>query len=166
MDLLMSVYQLVFVVWCISPNIVQYKIYTFIFRSVKQIPTSWLSRTGLNVIYRTTEMARRSILIGQWQKLLEVWIYLLSSLFIPGSITFYVFHCLSLITVKLQGKCWITKKSRKSFWAFLCTDNLGHNWLRLYFRIQNLYRINSMSNHVALLKPPLPQLDVELVSSW
>jgi hypothetical protein len=37
--------------------------------------------------------------------------------------------------------------------------NLGHNWLRLfspYRTDSHIFMINSMLNHVALLKPPLP----------
>jgi hypothetical protein len=47
------------------------------------------------------------------------------------------------------------------------SDNLGHNCLRLfspYRKFAYFYVINSMLNHVAILKPPLPQLNVELVS--
>ena len=45
--------------------------------------------------------------------------------------------------------------------------NLVHNWLRLFFplyKIRIFFMINSMLNHVALLNPPLPQLNVELLS--
>jgi hypothetical protein len=43
---------------------------------------------------------------------------------------------------------------------------LGHNWLKLFPPIENIHvlMINSMLNHVAVLKLPLPQLNVELVS--
>ena len=43
---------------------------------------------------------------------------------------------------------------------------LEHNWLDYFPPIQNshILIINSMLNHVALLKLPLPQLNVELVS--
>ena len=46
------------------------------------------------------------------------------------------------------------------------SDNLGHNWLGYFPPIENshIFMINSMLNHVALHKPRLPQLNVELVS--
>jgi hypothetical protein len=46
------------------------------------------------------------------------------------------------------------------------SDNLGHNWLRLFPPTENshIFMINLNHMHVTLLKPPLPQLNVELVS--
>ena len=72
---------------------------------------------------------------------------------------------LCLILSSFLAHCLLTSLNPKSvhyshYKPLFSSYNLGHNWLRLFPPIQNPHpyalMINSMLNHVALLKPQLP----------